>query len=107
MKTLGGRRAALAVAWALVGLLTARGSAAADAPAAPRPLDIEAYDVDGNTLLDQISVETAVYPYLGPDKTAADVERARSALEAFYHAHGFDSVVVEIPQQDVSDHIVR
>jgi hemolysin activation/secretion protein len=106
MSTLRGRLAALAVGQVLVGLSMPHAAAAADG-AALRALDIEAYDVDGNTLLEQVAVETAVYPYLGPDKTAADVERARSALEAFYHARGFDSVVVEIPPQDVADHIVR
>jgi len=78
----------------------------ADAPA-PSHADIEAYDIDGNTLLDEEAVEEAVYPFLGPDRTPADVEAARASLEKSYHEHGYQSVVVDIPRQVVTNNIVR
>jgi len=77
------------------------------AKAPVRVFDIEAYDVDGAKLLQQVEVETAVYPYLGPGRTAADVEKARMALERAYRDRGYQSVVVEVPAQSVSDNIVR
>jgi hemolysin activation/secretion protein len=105
------------------GLLVALGGALAFAPSfahadAPPPtagpqgepvqhVDIEAYDIDGASLLDQAVVEGAVYPFLGPDRTRADVDSAREALEKAYHDRGFQSVVVEIPPQTVTDNIVR
>ena len=53
----------------------AQSSAASPAQpaAAPQPkFDLDAYDVDGNTLLDTPTVEAAVYPFLGPDRTRED-----------------------------------
>jgi hemolysin activation/secretion protein len=84
----------------------ARADAPAAAPAVPH-VDIEAYDIEGNSLLDQTAVEAAVYPFLGPDRTRNDVDGARAALEKAYHDHGYQSVVVEIPPQTVTDDIVR
>ncbi len=55
---------------------------------------IAGYDVVGNTLIEQAVVERTVYPFLGPDRTVADVERARAALEAVYRARGYQSVFV-------------
>ncbi|TWT03891.1 ShlB/FhaC/HecB family hemolysin secretion/activation protein [Reyranella sp. CPCC 100927] len=79
-------------------------------PAAPPPvqhLDINEYRVDGVTMLPQIEVEEAVYPFLGPGRTSDDVEKARAALERAYNAKGYQTVSVEIPQQQVRDGIVQ
>lgn len=59
-------------------------------------LDIEEYVVDGNTVLAQEDVEAAVYPYLGPGKSAADVEAARVALQKLYRAKGYLTVQVSL-----------
>jgi hemolysin activation/secretion protein len=79
------------------------------APARPEPkLDIEAYDVSGNTLLDRETVETAVYPYMGPERDREDVAAAVHALEKAYRDRGYPTVVVRVPQQDaLNTHIVR
>ncbi|MDT8406743.1 MAG: ShlB/FhaC/HecB family hemolysin secretion/activation protein [Methylococcales bacterium] len=63
-------------------------------------LDIQIW---GNTVLDDEALETAVYPYLGLDKTLEDVEQARQSLEKAYHEAGYASVLVEIPAQDIDD----
>jgi hemolysin activation/secretion protein len=72
-----------------------------------RTFELSAYDVEGNTLLDQLTIEKAVYPHLGPGRTPEDVEKARAALEAAYQARGYNSVVVQVPQQNVAYGIVR
>jgi hemolysin activation/secretion protein len=72
-----------------------------------RTIDIDAYDVDGNTLLPQSDVEDAVYPYLGPSRTRADIEEARKSLERAYQAHGYQSVIVQLPPQTVAEGIVK
>jgi len=64
--------------------------------------DLNEIRVEGSTVLPQDSVEEAVYPYLGPDKTAQDVEQARAALEALYQKSGFVTVSVVIPAQHIS-----
>ncbi len=85
---------------------TATPSAQTTVPAQPK-FDLEAYDVDGNTLLDTPTIESAVYPFLGPDRTRDDVAAARDALQKAYQAHGYQSVVVEVPQQNARTGIVR
>jgi hemolysin activation/secretion protein len=69
--------------------------------------DVEAYDVAGNTLLEPEAIEEAVYDYLGPGRSASDIQSAAKALEDTYHRRGFDSVVVQVPQQTVADRVVR
>lgn len=99
----------------MVCLLAASGAALAQNPAsAPGstrasqpPFDIQEYRVLGNSVLGSKDVERAVYPYLGPAKTIADVESARRSLEAAYHDHGFGTVFVDIPEQQVEEGLVR
>ena len=79
---------------------------AGSAAAAPT-FDIDAYDIEGNTILPPDTVEAAVYPFLGPGRTEADVAAARDALERAYHQRGYQSVVVEIPAQSVADRAIR
>src|SRR5690349_13849265 len=106
MARLSAITSASVVALALAGAARA---AAAEPPQADRGslFDVEAYDVDGNSLLDQVTIEKAVYAHLGPGRTRADIEGARQDLETAYARRGFSSVVVEIPPQNVEDHIVR
>jgi hemolysin activation/secretion protein len=75
--------------------------AAPAAPAAPlQRFDIDDFAVQGADKLPQIDVEEAIYPFLGPNRTADDVEKARAALEKAYHDKGFQTVSVSVPQQN-------
>ncbi|GAA4322162.1 ShlB/FhaC/HecB family hemolysin secretion/activation protein [Pigmentiphaga soli] len=77
------------------------------APAeASRPVDINEYVVRGNTVLDARAIETAVTPFLGPQKTMKDIEGARDALLAAYQAKGYQSVYVDLPEQQVTNGVV-
>jgi hemolysin activation/secretion protein len=69
--------------------------------------DVFEYVIDGNTVLENIHIEKAVYPFLGEAKTIQDVEQARSALEQAYQNMGYLTVSVSIPEQDVDDGLVR
>jgi hemolysin activation/secretion protein len=64
------------------------------------------YVVDGNSLLGRGDIERTVYQFLGPDKSIEDIEKARSALEKTYHAKGFPTVFVDIPEQNVKGGVV-
>jgi hemolysin activation/secretion protein len=77
----------------------AKPAAAAD-PAAAARFDIDEYRVEGADSLPQIEIEAAVYPFLGPHKSAKDVESARAAVEKAYHDKGLQTVSVAVPQQD-------
>jgi hemolysin activation/secretion protein len=74
--------------------------------APPGPIDktprffIREFRVDGaGKLISQDDIEAAVYPYLGPYRTAADVESARGALEQAYREKGYETVTVSVPHQ--------
>jgi hemolysin activation/secretion protein len=69
--------------------------------------DILEYQIEGNTVLPALAIEKAVYPHLGPQKTIADVEQARAALEKAYQTAGYLTVLVEIPEQKVGNGIVH
>jgi len=88
-------------------------AAAGDAAPAPaegeadgRRVNVNEYIVRGNTVLDQRAIEKAVYPYLGPERSMADIEGARDALQAVYHERGYQSVYVDLPQQQVTGGVV-
>jgi hemolysin activation/secretion protein len=69
--------------------------------------DVFEYRVLGNTLLPRDAIERAVYPYLGPGKSLDVVEKARADLEQAYHAAGYGTTFVDIPEQTVDSGIVR
>jgi len=71
-----------------------------------RQIYIQEYRVQGAHLLTKLEVEEAVYPFLGPERTAEDVDQARAALEKAYQAKGFQTVSVQIPPQQVKGGIV-
>ncbi len=102
----------MAVLACLPALLLFQSSRAADGPPAAAPakevkFDVHEYRVLGNTVLPPRDIETILYPLLGDDKQFSDVEAARVALEKAYHAHGYGTVFVDIPAQDIADGIVR
>lgn len=70
-------------------------------------LYVREYRVSGAGRLPRVEVEEAVYPWLGPGRTGADVEAARAALEKLYHDKGFQTVSVVVPEQDPRRGIIR
>ncbi len=80
---------------------TAAQTAAAVAQAVPPDdsLYIKEYRVVGTKTLPRGDVEAAVYGFLGPGRTAEDVEKARAALEKAYRDKGFQTVSVNVPPQ--------
>lgn len=61
--------------------------------------EIDEFRVEGNTVVPTREIEAAVYDFLGPDRDAADVEKARAALENLYQKRGYPTVTVQIPRQ--------
>ena len=62
--------------------------------AAETSFDLNEIRVEGDTVLPQEQVEEVVYPFLGPGKTAKDVEAARGALQNAYKNAGYVTVSV-------------
>ena len=79
------------------------GQAAADSAR----FDVLEFEVEGNTMLDARVVERALLPHMGPQRTLADVEAARTALEKAFQDAGWLSVLVDLPEQRVADGLVQ
>jgi hemolysin activation/secretion protein len=78
-------------------------------PPAPKPLPefyIREYRVTGAHHLQPVEIESAVYPFLGPGRTAQDVEAARAALLKAYQDKNYTSVDVSVPPQSGAGGIV-
>lgn len=72
-------------------------------PTSVRPgagaLYIAEYRVVGAQLLKEDEIGEAVYPFLGPGRTDADVTAAAGALEKVYQEKGYQTVSVTVPEQ--------
>jgi hemolysin activation/secretion protein len=78
-------------------------------PSAPPPVrkfDINEFDVEGNTVLDEADIDAAIEPFMGPGRTMADIDGARAALEKAYAAKGYQTVYVTLPPQTVRGGVV-
>ena len=80
--------------------------ATVQAPAPEPTLYIREYRVNGVHKLTNLEVGQAVYPFLGPERTREDVEKARQALEKIYQSKGFNSVSVIVPPQQVKQGVI-
>jgi hemolysin activation/secretion protein len=69
--------------------------------------EIRAFEVTGNTIFQEDKLQGVVSLFTGKGKTAADVERARDALEKLYHDSGYPAVLVNIPEQTLKDGVVK
>ncbi len=99
----------VAVGFWTLGLREAAAEVSSPAPSltpALGPLNIREYRVQGAHHLDALTVGQAVYPFLGPGRTDNDVEQARAALEKAYHDKGFQTVAVQVPQQNPRSGII-
>lgn len=66
----------------------------------PAKLLINEFRVEGNTVLSTPSIEKAVLPWLGPDRTQEDIYAARDALAKAYESAGYLSASVEAERID-------
>ncbi len=72
----------------------------------PAAFDLLELRVKGSTKLDKKQLERTIYPFLGPKKSLENVDLARTALEELYRAQGYQTVSVDIPEQDVKNGVV-
>ena len=69
--------------------------------------EIKEFLLEGNTIFSEYRLDPVLEPFLGENKTAADVEKARSALEKYYHQRGYPTALVNIPEQRIQDGVVQ
>ncbi|MBS4053126.1 MAG: ShlB/FhaC/HecB family hemolysin secretion/activation protein [Methylomonas sp.] len=78
----------------------------ADSQAPTAKFNLLELRVKGNSVIDKKLIERSVYRFLGPGKTIDVVEEARAALEKLYQNQGYQTVSVDIPEQDVKNGVV-
>ncbi|MBB5392718.1 MULTISPECIES: ShlB/FhaC/HecB family hemolysin secretion/activation protein [unclassified Herbaspirillum] len=94
---------------------TALGAMAQAAPqaavAAAEPADerfeIKRFQIDGNTLLTAQQIEQAVGPFTGAGRVYGDIQQALEALENAYRQDGYSTVLVHVPEQELTSGVVR
>ena len=91
----------------LCGLLTGNFCAAAQADEAGEAFDITGFAVEGNTLLPAGRVSELVAPYIGRQRSYGDIQRALEAIENAYRAAGYSTVNVHLPEQELTQGVVR
>lgn len=69
--------------------------------------DINRFQVEGNTLLTPADVEALVAPFTGHKKVYGDIQKALEALENAYRANGYGTVQVYVPEQELTQGVVR
>jgi hemolysin activation/secretion protein len=69
--------------------------------------EITRFTVIGNSLLPQAEIDSALAPFAGQRRDFGDVQRALEALEAMYHARGYNIVTVELPEQELDKGVVQ
>ena len=85
---------------------SAKTASATAAKAETHRFNVLEFQVAGNSVLPNLAIETAVYPYLGEAKSIDDIELARASLEKTYRDAGYLTVLVDIPEQQVEGGIV-
>jgi|CXWL01.1.fsa_nt_gi hemolysin activation/secretion protein len=68
---------------------------------------VETFIVEGNTILDQAKIDAVLLPFKGKERQISDVEGARVELEKIYHAAGYPTVLVNLPEQTIEGGVVR
>jgi hemolysin activation/secretion protein len=81
-------------------------AAASNTGGSPKNFDVNEFIVRGNTMLENVEIEKAVYPFEGPGRSLSDVNAARDALQKVYQDKGYQSVVVELPPQQVKNGVI-
>ncbi len=79
------------------------GQVAAQEPRFP----ITRFAVEGTTLMTGEEIDATLQPFTGAERTLADVQRARAALEAAYAQRGYGATQVVLPEQEIADGVVR
>ncbi len=66
-------------------------------------ITVNRYQLEGNSLLSEQEVETAISPYLGEQIHLADLQKALEALTKRYRAKGFSEVLLTLPEQELTN----
>jgi hemolysin activation/secretion protein len=68
---------------------------------------VTTYVVEGNTILNQSTIEAILDKYKGSEIQLGDLEKARIELEKTYHQAGYPTVLVNLPEQTIEGGVIK
>ena len=77
-----------------------------DSPPEPNKsgvMTLSKFNVEGNTILTQDKIDAVLAKYKGVAVQFKDVDQARGELERAYHAAGYPTVLVNLPEQTIEE----
>lgn len=77
-----------------------------EASSGPR-FAISRFAVEGNSVLPAAEVERLLADFAGADRSFGDVRRAVQALQQAYRQRGYSGVLVQLPEQELAQGVVR
>lgn len=81
----------------------AAASAATNKPAPPRTFEVRHYDIVGNSLLAQPTIDAIVTNGIGTNVTFTQVQKVLGELQLAYRERGFASAKVSLPPQQLTN----
>ena len=87
--------------------VTETGTASVQPEQKEQTFTIRRFVIEGSGIFSNDELQKQVKQFVGREKTAADVEGARDALERFFHDQGYPTVLVNIPEQSVQNRVIR
>ncbi|HLP78312.1 MAG TPA: POTRA domain-containing protein, partial [Candidatus Paceibacterota bacterium] len=72
-----------------------------------RTFAVKGYEVTGNTLLTKETLDLIFEPYVGTNVSLGAIQAGLKDLQAVYRDRGFPTVSVALPQQTLSDGVVK
>ncbi len=68
---------------------------------------IQRFEITGNTLISSDELERQVAPFIGANKVYGDIQKALEAVESAYRERGYGAVHVLVPEQELTQGVVR
>ena len=87
--------------------LAAQAQEAPQSTPVPPHFAVNSFAVEGAHALPAASIDATLAPFQGPSVTFARLEEAIAALKAKYREAGIDAVNIVLPQQDISNGIIK
>ncbi len=78
-----------------------------EADEAPVRFSIDRYQVNGNHLLGEQEIRQLLSPHTGSQRDFGDIMRALETLEAAYQSRGYRMVRIDLPEQDLTEGVVK
>lgn len=79
----------------------------ADPPLAAEKFTIAGFALSGVSLLGAEEIRRATEAFVGPDRNFGHIQQAIDAIEARYRERGFSAVQVLLPEQDISQGLIK